>query len=73
MKKTTNFNGIDCFDEMTCIAAAEGHNCANPGALLMMGEKLGTPGSDAGGGAMGARMVSKTEGWIAAGVPTNLD
>lgn len=65
------FNGIDCFDEMSCIAAAEGHNCANPGAYFYVthdgGKTWNATGSDAGGGAMGARMVSKTEGWIAGG------
>ena len=70
------FNGIDCFDEMTCIAAAEGHNCANPGAYFYVthdgGKTWNATGSDAGGGAMGARMVSKTEGWIAGGGPNKL-
>ena len=31
------------------------------------GKTWNVTGSDAGGGAMGARMVSKTEGWIAGG------
>jgi photosystem II stability/assembly factor-like uncharacterized protein len=56
---------------MSCIAAAEGHNCANPGAYFYVthdgGKTWNVTGSDAGGGAMGARMVSKTEGWIAGG------
>jgi len=50
---------------MSCIAAAEGHNCANPGAYFYVthdgGKTWNVTGSDAGGGAMGARMVSKTE------------
>ena len=36
------------------------------------GKTWNATGSDAGGGAMGARMVSKTEGWIAGGGPNKL-
>ena len=46
---------------MSCIAAAEGHNCANPGAYFYVthdgGKTWNVTGSDAGGGAMGACAV----------------
>jgi photosystem II stability/assembly factor-like uncharacterized protein len=67
------FNGIHCSSETSCIAVAEGHNCAKPGAHIFTttdGGKTWTqtmsdPGSNS--GLFGARMVSATEGWAAGG------
>ena len=65
------FNDISCANENVCIAAAEGHNCATPGAHFYMthdgGKTWNSTGSDAGGGAMGCKMVNEKEGWIAGG------
>merc|ERR1712194_793543 len=62
------FNDISCANENVCIAAAEGHNCATPGAHFYMthdgGKTWNSTGSDAGGGAMGCKMVNEKEGWI---------
>jgi photosystem II stability/assembly factor-like uncharacterized protein len=72
------FNGIHCHDEEHCIAVAEGHNCANPGAHIFITHDGGAHWNqtlfDSGGGAglMGARMTSATEGWAAGGLGSSL-
>ena len=72
------FNGIHCHDEEHCIAVAEGHNCANPGAHIFTTHDGGANWNQtmfeagAGSGIMGARMVSATEGWAAGGKGSNL-
>jgi len=72
------FNGIHCHDEEHCIAVAEGHHCANPGAHIFVTHDGGAHwnqtlfDSGAGAGLMGARMTSATEGWAAGGLGSTL-
>jgi len=65
------FNDISCSSADHCIAGAEGHNCATPGAHFYVtndgGKTWNATGSDAGGGAMGVKMVNEKEGWVAGG------
>jgi len=71
------FNGIHCSTVDHCIAVAEGHNCANPGAHIFVTHDGGAHWNQtmfeagAGAGIMGARMVSETEGWAAGGLGSN--
>jgi photosystem II stability/assembly factor-like uncharacterized protein len=61
------FNGIHCASETKCVAVAEGHNVATPGAYIYVtedgGENWSLQHSDSGrtNSLMGARMVSETE------------
>ena len=72
------FNGIHCHDEEHCIAVAEGHHCANPGAHIFTTHDGGANWNQtlfeagSGAGIMGARMVSATEGWAAGGKGSTL-
>lgn len=72
------FNGIHCHSEEHCIAVAEGHNVANPGAYIFVtrdaGKTWNSTHFDAGAGStlMGARMVSDTEGWAVGGKGSGL-
>jgi len=67
------FNGIHCATEDKCVAVAEGHNCANPGAYIYVTEDGGKvwslQHSDQGAShtLMGARMVSETEVFVVGG------
>jgi photosystem II stability/assembly factor-like uncharacterized protein len=63
------FNGIHCISDTHCVAVAEGHKSANPGSYIFTttdGETWKQTNFEAGGGAMGVRMITEKEVWVAA-------
>jgi photosystem II stability/assembly factor-like uncharacterized protein len=66
------FNGIHCISETHCVAVGEGHASENSGSYIYTstdGATFKQTHFESEGGAMGVRMVSETEVWVAATSP----